>query len=170
MVGLSVLSVDSASHVGSAFVLTGMVLKPSGQSAIGRYKGSCIRTAPGDGEVFECQLTYILNDGDLYGESVSSSQGPADGVVTGGTGRFAGVPGYFLLPFHGQAPSQPDFRPHRGKFTGIDHPTGHVLEIHDSDGHHVEACDSEAPYHGADDTTAVHPPHGCSPSMSTFAQ
>lgn len=84
-----------ASAAGSVLVFTGMLFQPQGATAIGRFEGSCIRTAPGDGQVFECLLTYIVRGGNIYAQSISSSQGPADGAVTGGTGHYAAVRGTF---------------------------------------------------------------------------
>jgi hypothetical protein len=86
-------SVNSANGPGSELVLTGMLFQPRGPSAIGRFQGSCVRTALGNGPVFECQLTYILKDGALFAAAVASAQGPANGAVTGGTGRYAGARG-----------------------------------------------------------------------------
>ncbi|MHB8694638.1 MAG: hypothetical protein ACYDHH_25655 [Solirubrobacteraceae bacterium] len=88
-------SARSARAAGSVLVFVGMLFQPNRATAIGRYQGSCVRTAPSNGDVFECLLTYIVKDGDIYAQSVSSSQGPADGAVTGGTGRYAGVHGTF---------------------------------------------------------------------------
>jgi hypothetical protein len=72
-----------------------MLFKPGARAAIGRSQGSCTRTARGGGEVFQCLLSFVLNGGAIYAQSTSSSRGPAAGVVTGGTGRYAYLRGTF---------------------------------------------------------------------------
>jgi len=80
---------------GSQLVFTGMLFKRNGSSAIGRSQGSCTRTAPGRGEVYQCLLSFILRDGAIYGQSVASADGPALGVITGGTKEYRNVRGTF---------------------------------------------------------------------------
>jgi hypothetical protein len=83
------------SRPGAQMVFTGMLFRPDGSSAIGRSLGSCTRTAPGKGAVYQCLLSFILHDGAIYAQSVSSGGGPSDGAVTGGTGSYARVHGTF---------------------------------------------------------------------------
>jgi hypothetical protein len=80
---------------GSAMVLTGMLFRPKGTSAIGRSQGACVRTARGRGEVYECLLSFVLRDGVIHGQATSSADGPAEGVVTGGTERYRNARGTF---------------------------------------------------------------------------
>lgn len=80
---------------GAQMVFTGMLFKPKGGSAIGRSQGACTRTATGRGAVFQCLLSFVLHDGVIYAQSIASLDGPADGVVTGGTESYAGVRGTF---------------------------------------------------------------------------
>ncbi len=85
----------AGSEPGSQMVFTGMLFRPKGGSAIGRSQGACTRTAPGRGEVFECLLSFVLRDGVIYGQSTASADGPAGGVVTGGTDRYRDARGTF---------------------------------------------------------------------------
>jgi hypothetical protein len=85
----------SVAGPGSQLVFTGMLFKPKGTSAIGRSQGSCTRTARGGGEVYQCLLSFILRDGTIYAQSVASADGPAGGVVTGGTSRYRNMRGTF---------------------------------------------------------------------------
>jgi hypothetical protein len=80
---------------GSQLVFTGMLFTPKGTSAIGRSQGSCTRTARGGGEVYQCLLSFIMRDGTIYAQSVASADGPADGVVTGGTSHYRDMRGTF---------------------------------------------------------------------------
>jgi hypothetical protein len=89
--------------LGSQLVFTGMLFKPNGSSAIGRSLGSCTRTAPGGGEVYQCLLTFILRGGSIYAQAVASADGPADGVVTGGTNRYEGMRGTFRFKATGDS-------------------------------------------------------------------
>lgn len=87
---------------GSQMVFTGMLFTPKGAAAIGQSQGACTRTAPGRGQVFECQLTFVFRGGEIHGQSVSSYQGPADGVVTGGTRHYANIRGTFAYQATGK--------------------------------------------------------------------
>jgi hypothetical protein len=80
---------------GTQLVFTGMLFKPHGTSAIGRSQGSCTRTAAGGGEVYQCLLSFIMRGGVIYAQSVASADGPAAGVVTGGTDRYEDMRGTF---------------------------------------------------------------------------
>lgn len=80
---------------GAPMVFTGMLFEPDGEKAIGRSQGACMRTAPGRGEVFQCQLSFFLKTGTIYAQSTASAQGPSDGVITGGTRRWAYLRGTF---------------------------------------------------------------------------
>jgi hypothetical protein len=81
---------------GSAMIFTGMLFQPKGAAAIGRSQGACTRTAPGKGDIYQCLLTFLFADGDIYAQSVASFEGPSDGVITGGTHRYAGAHGTFV--------------------------------------------------------------------------
>jgi hypothetical protein len=85
----------AVSAPGSQIVFDGMLFTPHGSTAIGRFQESCTRTAPGNGDVFQCLLTYVLAKGVIYGQADASSQGPANGAITGGTGQYANVRGTF---------------------------------------------------------------------------
>jgi hypothetical protein len=89
------LGESATSPPGSQMIFTGMLFVPKGARAIGRSQGSCTRTAPGKGEVYQCLLAFVFPNGVIYGESVASFEGPADGVVTGGTQHYADVRGTF---------------------------------------------------------------------------
>lgn len=91
----------TGSAPGGQMVFTGMLFEPGGDAAIGRSQGSCTRTAAGAGEVFQCLLAFVLDDGTIYAQSMASAQGPANGVVTGGTGGFAYVQGTFRYRANG---------------------------------------------------------------------
>jgi hypothetical protein len=80
---------------GSQMVFTGMLFKPDATSAIGRSQGSCTRTAPGAGAVFQCLLSFVLRNGVIFAQSVSSTGGPANGAITGGIGDYRDVRGAF---------------------------------------------------------------------------
>lgn len=80
---------------GSSMVFSGMLFEPHGSSAIGRSQGSCTRTARGPGPVYQCLLSFVLRDGVVYGQSLSSQGGPATGAITGGTDHYAGARGTF---------------------------------------------------------------------------
>jgi hypothetical protein len=72
-----------------------MLFKPRAARATGRYQGSCVRVARGGGDAFQCVINYIVPNGVIYGEAISSSQGPGQGVITGGTGAYASARGTF---------------------------------------------------------------------------
>jgi hypothetical protein len=97
------LRISPATSLGAQLVFTGMIYEPSGTAAIGRDQASCTRTAPGNGQVFECLMTFILPKGQIYAEAASSHSGPATGVVTGGTGSYAGMRGTFQFTATGNA-------------------------------------------------------------------
>lgn len=87
---------------GSQMVFTGMLFTPEGRSAIGRSQGACTRTAPGRGEVFECLLSFVLRDGVIHGQAMSSADGPSGGVVTGGSERYRNARGTFRFKATGR--------------------------------------------------------------------
>ena len=93
----------ASSALGSQMVFTGMLFRPKGGSAIGRSQGACTRTAPGRGEVYQCLLSFVLRDGVIYGQSMASADGPAGGVVTGGTDRYHDARGTFRYKATGSA-------------------------------------------------------------------
>lgn len=93
----------NSAQLGSQLIFTGMLFKPNGTAATGRSLGSCTRTAPGRGEVYQCLLTFILNGGVIYAQSVASADGPADGVITGGTKRYEGMRGTFRFKATGES-------------------------------------------------------------------
>lgn len=94
-------SARTGSAPGAQMVFTGMLFEPGGDAAIGRSQGSCTRTAAGAGEVFQCLLAFVLDDGTIYAQSMASARGPASGVVTGGTGGFAYAQGTFRYRANG---------------------------------------------------------------------
>ena len=95
---------------GSPLLFNGMLFQRDAGRAIGRSQGSCTRTASGEGEVFQCLLSFVLSDGTLYAQSTSSSRGPAGGVVTGGTRQYANVRGTFQYESNGTARVDLTFR------------------------------------------------------------
>ena len=88
---------------GSSLLFNGMLFKPDAGPALGRSQGSCTRTARGEGDVFQCLLTFLLDEGTIYAQSTSSSRGPSDGVVTGGTRQYADLHGTFEYEANGTA-------------------------------------------------------------------
>lgn len=92
---LSAAARRAGSEPGSQMVFTSMLFRPKGRSAIGRSQGACTRTAPGRGEVYQCLLSFVLRDGVIHAQAMSSADGPADGVVTGGTERYRNARGTF---------------------------------------------------------------------------
>jgi hypothetical protein len=97
-------------EAGSQLLFNGMLFKPDAGPAIGRSQASCTRTAPGAGDVFQCLLSFVLEEGMIYAQSTSSSQGPADGVVTGGTRQYANMRGTFGYAANGTARVDLTFR------------------------------------------------------------
>jgi hypothetical protein len=95
---------------GSQLLFNGMLFKPDAGPAIGRSQASCTRTARGAGDVFQCLLSFVLEEGMIYAQSTSSSQGPADGVVTGGTRQYANMRGTFGYAANGTARVDLTFR------------------------------------------------------------
>jgi hypothetical protein len=91
----------TGSAPGSQLLFNGMLFKPGASRAIGRSQASCTRTASGAGEVFQCLLSFVLSGGMIYAQSTSSARGPADGVVTGGTRRYAYLRGTFRYKANG---------------------------------------------------------------------
>ncbi|HEY5198513.1 MAG TPA: hypothetical protein VIJ51_15940 [Solirubrobacteraceae bacterium] len=91
------LPISPTTSLGAQLVFTGMIYEPAGTAAIGRDQTACTRTAPGNGQVFECVMTFIMPSGQIYAEAASSHSGPGTGVVTGGTGNYAGMRGTFLF-------------------------------------------------------------------------
>lgn len=100
----------TGSEPGSPLLLHGMLFKPDAGRAIGRSQASCTRTARGAGDVFQCLLSFVLDEGMIFAQSTSSSQGPADGVVTGGTRQYANVRGTFGYVANGTARVDLTFR------------------------------------------------------------
>lgn len=88
---------------GGQLIFNGMLFKPDAGPAVGRSQASCTRTANGEGDVFQCLLSFVLDEGMIYAQATSSSQGPADGVVTGGTRQYANVRGTFGYRANGTA-------------------------------------------------------------------
>jgi hypothetical protein len=95
---------------GSPLLFNGMLFQPDAGRAVGRSQASCTRTANGDGEVFQCLLSFVLDEGMIYAQSTSSPRGPADGVVTGGTRQYANVRGTFGYAANGTARVDLTFR------------------------------------------------------------
>ncbi len=95
---------------GSALLFNGMLFKPDAGRAIGRSQGSCTRTARGEGAVFQCLLSFVLREGMIYAQATSSSRGPSDGVVTGGTRQYANLRGTFGYEANGTARVDLTFR------------------------------------------------------------
>jgi hypothetical protein len=83
------------SQPGALMLLNGMLFQAGGTAAIGRSQAACTRTAPGNGEVFECQITFIMADGTIDAQSISSVGGPAEGSIGGGTHAYADARGTF---------------------------------------------------------------------------
>ncbi|HEU0317012.1 MAG TPA: hypothetical protein VFR49_06765 [Solirubrobacteraceae bacterium] len=81
--------------LGQELIFTAMIYPPGGPAANGRSEGTCIRAEPGNGEVYNCQLTFILPGGTVYALALASHDGPAAGAVAGGTGSYANVRGSF---------------------------------------------------------------------------
>lgn len=95
---------------GSPLLFNGMLFKPDAGRAVGRSQSSCTRTARGEGDVFQCLLSFVLDDGMIYAQATSSPRGPADGVVTGGTRQYANVRGTFGYVANGTARVDLTFR------------------------------------------------------------
>jgi hypothetical protein len=93
----------TGSQPGSPLLFNGMLFNPDATAAIGRSQASCTRTAPGAGDVFQCLLSFVLREGTVYAQSTSSSRGPSDGVVTGGTRQYADLRGTFQYAANGTA-------------------------------------------------------------------
>jgi hypothetical protein len=91
------LLITPTTSLGAQLVFTGMIFLPEGTAAIGRDQTACTRTAPGNGQVFECVMTFVMPSGQIYAEAASSHSGPATGVVTGGTGTYDGARGTFVF-------------------------------------------------------------------------
>lgn len=89
--------ISPSSSLGAQLVFMDMIYRPTGTAAIGRDQGACTRVAPGNGVVYECLITFILPDGQLYAEAASSHDGPSTGVVSGGTGSYQAVRGTFAF-------------------------------------------------------------------------
>jgi hypothetical protein len=80
---------------GAQLVETSMLFSSRSAGAIGRGLTACTRTARGGGLVFQCSVSFLLPGGNIYGEAVSSTQGPGSGIVSGGSGGYADVRGTF---------------------------------------------------------------------------
>jgi hypothetical protein len=81
--------------LGQELIFTAMIYPPGAPAANGRSQGTCIRAEPGNGEVYNCQLTFILPGGTVYALALASHDGPASGIVAGGTGSYASARGRF---------------------------------------------------------------------------
>ncbi len=87
--------ISPGQSLGQELIFTAMVYPPGGSTANGRTEGTCIRAEPGNGEVYNCQLTFVLPGGNVYALALASHNGPAAGIIAGGTGSFADVRGRF---------------------------------------------------------------------------
>lgn len=81
--------------LGQELIFTAMIYPPGAPAANGRSDGTCIRAEPGNGEVYNCQLTFTLPGGTVYALALASHDGPASGIVAGGTGTYGNVRGSF---------------------------------------------------------------------------
>lgn len=80
---------------GQQLVMRAMLYTPGARAATARSQATCTRTQPGAGEVYNCQLVYLFPTGKLYALAASSRQGPATGIIAGGTGSYANARGSF---------------------------------------------------------------------------
>lgn len=96
------LFVTPGDSLGQELIFTAMVYPPGGSAAIGRSQGTCLRSQPGNGEVYNCQLTFVLPAGTVYALALASHNGPAAGIIAGGTGSYKNARGSFLYTASGK--------------------------------------------------------------------
>ncbi len=75
--------------------LLAQVYEPGDEDATGRSQATCVRALRGGGQVYNCDVVFVLPKGDIYGMAVASKDGPAAGAIVGGTGDFARARGTF---------------------------------------------------------------------------
>jgi hypothetical protein len=92
---LLTLGTSGGDAPGAQLVSTSMLFSSQHAGAIGRGMTACTRTARGGGLVFQCSVSFLLPGGNIYGEAVSSTQGPGSGIVSGGSGIYADARGTF---------------------------------------------------------------------------
>jgi hypothetical protein len=95
--------VTPGQSLGQELIFSAMIYPPGAPAATGRSQGTCLRAEPGDGEVYNCQLTFVLAAGTIYALALSSHDGPASGVIAGGTGSYKNTRGSFLYVSTGKA-------------------------------------------------------------------
>ncbi len=75
--------------------LVGQIYEPGDSEATGRSQATCVRAQRGGGEVYNCNIVFVLPKGRVFGLALASDDGPASGAIVGGTREFAGARGTF---------------------------------------------------------------------------
>ncbi len=94
--------------LGNVLTFANPVFDAANRTQLGSDQGYCVRVAPG--RSWECTWTLMLKDGQINCAGPFLDAGDSDLVVTGGTGRFAGVRGTLHLHARDARGSAYDFR------------------------------------------------------------
>lgn len=86
---------DALSGTDMQIRLLSQIYEPEGKGATGRSQATCVRGQSGGGDVYNCDIAFVLPKGTLYGMAVASKDGPPSGAIVGGEGTFAGARGTF---------------------------------------------------------------------------
>jgi len=93
---------------GNVLTFVNPVFDAANRLQLGTDQGYCVRVAPG--RSWECTWTLLLKDGQINCAGPFLDAGDSDLVVTGGTGRYAGVRGTLHLHARDAKGSAYDFR------------------------------------------------------------
>jgi hypothetical protein len=95
LTGVHRVPVDAPTGADAQLRLIAQVYEPGDDDATGRSQATCVRAQRGGGQVYNCDIVFVLPKGDIYGLAVASQDGPGSGAIVGGTGDFALARGTF---------------------------------------------------------------------------
>lgn len=95
LTGVDRVPVNAPAGADTQLRLIAQVYEPGEDDAVGRSQATCVRAQRGGGQVYNCDVVFVLPKGNIYGLGVASQDGPASGAVVGGTRDFARARGTF---------------------------------------------------------------------------
>ena len=95
LTGVDRVPVGAPSGADTQLRLLAQIYEPGEEDAVGRSQAACVRALRGGGQVYNCDIVFVLPKCNMYGLAVASRDGPASGAIVGGTGDFALARGTF---------------------------------------------------------------------------
>lgn len=95
LTGVDRVPVNAPAGADTQLRLLAQVYEPGEEDAVGRSQAACVRALRGGGQVYNCDIVFVLPKGNMYGLAIASRDGPASGVIVGGTRDFALARGTF---------------------------------------------------------------------------